>query len=393
MKKMLRDSFARTERQQSLLSQIDALSEGFASGAKIADETHGFSYDHVEALQGIGYPAFTVPEDLGGRGISLYEFVLCQERLAQSDASIALGMGWHLGIIFDLAHKRPWKEDVFARLCTDIVERGALINRAASEAGTGSPTRGGMPQTTAVYLDGYYRISGKKYFTTMSPVLDYFIVTATVAETGEHAEFLIPRSTVGLSIEPTWNMIGMRGTASHDLVLDGVVVPEESRVHILSNRDRQTASPYLLHIPACYLGIALAARREAQAFAAKYQPNSLDRPILYTPNVGQLLGQIDLELLAARHFLYSVAARYDEGEDESNALIPELAAVKTFAIQTALSVVDKALRITGAHGLSMHHPLQQMYRDVRLGLHNPPMDDVTMQLLSARSILEAEGLR
>jgi alkylation response protein AidB-like acyl-CoA dehydrogenase len=385
-------SFAKTEEQCRRLELIGNLSDSFIQGAHAADEANGFSYDHVEALREIGYTAYTVPRDLGGQGISLYEFVLYQERLAQGDASIALGMGWHLGVMFDLAHKRPWKEATFARLCEDVVKRGALINRAASEAATGSPSRGGKPQTTAISHKGGYRIDGRKTFTTMSPVLDYFIVTATVRETGAHAEFLVPRGTEGLKIVPTWNMAGMRGTASHDLVLDGVVVPADALVYTISEKDLQTPSPYLLHIPACYLGIALAARREALKFAAEYQPNSLDKPILYTPNVGQLLGTIDLELLAARHFLYAVAARWDEGESDPNVLIPDLAAVKYFAVQTALSVVDKALRITGSHGLSLQHPLQRLYRDVRFGLHNPPMDDLTIRLLGQRSIREAEHL-
>ena len=69
-----------------------------------------------------------------------------------------------------------------------------------------------------------------------------------------------------------------------------------------------------------------------------------------------------------------------------------MAAAKSFAVQTAISVVDKALRITGAHGLSMGHPLQRLYRDVRFGLSNPPMDDVTMRLLAQHAIREGEAM-
>jgi len=69
-----------------------------------------------------------------------------------------------------------------------------------------------------------------------------------------------------------------------------------------------------------------------------------------------------------------------------------MAAAKSFAVQTAISVVDKALRITGAHGLSLGHPLQRLYRDVRFGLSNPPMDDVTMRLLAQHAIREGEAM-
>ncbi|MFB9750437.1 acyl-CoA dehydrogenase family protein [Paenibacillus hodogayensis] len=382
--------FVRTTEQQERLAVIGEVADSFAAGTQEADETDAFSYDHIEALQQIGYAAYTVPVEWGGKDISLYEFVLYQERLAQGDAAIALGMGWHLGVIFDLNEKRPWEGELFASMCRDVAARGALVNRAATEASTGSPSRGGKPGTSAERVAGGYRLNGRKTFTTLSPVLDYFIVTAVLEDA--ETEFLIPRDTPGLTIDPTWRMVGMRGTASHDLVLQDVVVPEEALVYRSSQAYHKPINPYLLHIPACYLGIALAARKEAIKFAKAYQPNSLPHPILYTPNVGQQLGQIDLELTASRHFLYAVAARWDQlrGKPEADELGPELAAVKVNAIQTALSVVDKAMRIVGAHSLARSNPLQRLYRDVRFGLHNPPMEDLAIAQLGRFAVQEAE---
>jgi alkylation response protein AidB-like acyl-CoA dehydrogenase len=384
--------FVRTLKQGERMKIIGELADSFAEGARAADEEDGFAFEHIEALRKIGYPAYTVPTIWGGEGVSLYEFILYQERLAQGDAAIALGIGWHLGVIFDLDEKRPWQEAVFGKLILDVVEGGALVNRAATEAASGSPARGGKPNTTAERVPGGYRLNGRKTFTTLSPVLDYFIVTAVLGSTEEETEFLISRNTEGLSIDPTWRMVGMRGTASHDLVLENVVVPGEALVYSAQKAYHKSPNPYLLHIPACYLGIALAARKEALKFARSYQPNSLEHPILYTPNVGQLLGQIELELSAARHFMYAVAARWDElrGQPAAAELIPELGAVKAFSIQTALSIVDKAMRICGAHSLARFHPLQRLYRDVRFGLHNPPMEDLVIGQLGRRAVQEAE---
>lgn len=383
--------FIRTPEQEERFSLIGELADTFIEGAQAADESNSFAYPHIDALRKAGFPAYTVPSEWGGLDISLYEFVLLQERLAQGDAAIALGMGWHLGVIFDLNEKRPWNDEVYAALCRDVVERGALVNRAATEADSGSPARGGKPRTTAERLpDGAYRLNGRKTFTTLSPVLDYFIVTAVLDDS--ETEFLVPRETAGLSIDPTWRMVGMRGTASHDLVLEDVTVPEDALVYTAKKAYHQSPSPYLLHIPACYLGIALAARKEALKFAKAYQPNSLPHAILYAPNVEQQLGQIDLELSVSRHYLYAIAARWDElrGRREASTLIPELAAVKAFALQTAQSVVDKAMRIVGAHGLAQSHPLQRLYRDVRFGLHNPPMEDLVIVQLGKRAVREAE---
>lgn len=375
--------FARTSEQREQLRIIGDIADRFTLAAAETDETNRFSFDLLMELCKQGYHKWTVPQEYGGKGISLYELVMYQECLAQGDAAAALAIGWHLGVLHDLAHKRSWKEDTFAFICHEVVKRGALLNRAASETATGSPSWGGKPQTRAIRQKEGYILIGKKVFTSLAPVLDYVIVTA-IEDSGEIAEFLVSSRADGVKIEETWNMVGMRGTASHDVVLRHVFVSESAKVEQISEQTRAAASPFLLHIPACYLGIALAARKEAIEFAASYQPNSLSHPILHLPSIQRAIGQIDLELSAARHYVYGVAARWDEDQDQ--AIKPELAAAKTFAIQTALSVVDRAMKIVGIHGLAASHPLQRFYRDVRFGLHNPPNDEQTLRLLTKRAI-------
>lgn len=380
------DMFIRTPAQHERYMLLDDVVKRCAERAREVDEQNNFSFENIEDLRQINYPALTVPTEYGGAGIELYELILLQERLAQGDAATALSIGWHLGCMYDLSQKRPWEEEIFARLCREIVERGVLINRAATERATGSPTRGGKPQTRADKRGDGWVISGRKTFTSMAPALDYFLVTAVVGDTGEVGEFLVPRTAPGLEIEPTWNMMGMRGTASHDLVLTEVPLDEDALVRHRSQESRAGGSPYQLFIPAIYSGIALAARNEAIQFASTYQPNSLDHPIIQLPHIQQLIGKIDLELTAARHFMYAVAERWNTGDVGTHPA--ELAAVKTVVTNTAISVVDQAMRIVGAHSLSLSHPLQRMYRDVRFGLHNPPMDDSTIRLLADRAAHE-----
>lgn len=380
--------FVLTKEQEQRLKAIGELSDLFKQEAHRIDAENQFAYEHINILRKHGYFSYTVPTAYGGEGISLYEFVMYQERLAQGNPAIALGVGWHLGVIYDLNHTKQWSDHHLTQLNTVIVQNQLLINRAASEKSTGSPSRGGKPLTTFEELaDGSFILNGRKTFTTLSTVLDQFIVTASHED--NVVEFLIPRQTAGLSIEDTWHTVGMRGTASHDLVLNNVVVPKEALVYHIPREKKAISSPYLLHIPACYLGIALAARKEAIAFASKYQPNSLSKPIIHLPNVISQLGQIELELQAARHFVYNVAQRWDS-KVNYDTIYSEMSAAKVFAVQVALSVVDKAMRIVGAHSLTLDHPLQRLYRDVRFGLHNPPMEDMTISMLGHLAIQDSE---
>lgn len=126
-------------------------------------------------------------------------------------------------------------------------------------------------------------------FTTMAPVLDYFIISASMEGREEVGEFVIPRNTLGVSIEETWDSVAMRGTASHDLVLQNVEI--ENRFYGCERRESETKGiGWLLHIPACYLGIAQSARNYAVQFAGSYKPNSLNHSISLLPNVRRLVG-------------------------------------------------------------------------------------------------------
>ncbi len=142
----------------------------------------------------------------------------------------------------------------------------------------------------------------------------------------------------------------------------------------------------LLHIPACYLGIAWAARDFAVQFAADYRPSSLTGPIAELPHIQQKIGEMEQERITARTLLYSVADRWDRLPEERASMRPELGLAKTVATNAAIRIVDLAMRIVGGSSLSRSLPLERMYRDVRAGLHNPPMDDSVIAMLARRAV-------
>lgn len=377
----------KTERQKDIYKQLDEREEAFKQCGAKADIEGSFPFDNIAELRKIGFTSLTVPKEYGGEDISLSEMVLYLEKLAQADGSTALGLGWHLGIMKDLAERRPWKEELYAEICEDAVKEGALINRAATEPKTGSPTRGGKPETTAVkQSDGSWKITGRKTFTTMSPVLDYFLVAATDDETDDVNEYLIPRKTEGVSIEETWDSVAMQGTGSHDLIMQDVEIPSKYLVESKRNERKARPSGWLLHIPAVYSGIALAARNEALKFATTYSPNSIVGTISEIPNVRRLIGEIEMKLHQSRQILYTAAKAWDEEPENRDQMTAQLQVAKYTITNNAIEVVDQAMRIVGARSLSAKNPLQRYYRDVRAGLHNPPMDDAVISMLAEQAI-------
>lgn len=383
---MIQLSFYQTNEQKKYIEELGIAIKDFAAREAELDETGDFPFENIKELKNFGYTKLTLPKQYGGRGGSLYEFLLGQERIAMESGATALSIGWHLGSLLEINSKQSWDKEVLEEFYQEVAN-GALTNRAATEPKTGSPTRGGRPETIAVKEEGGWRINGRKSFTTLSPILDLFLVSAWVPETENVGWFMIHRDTEGIRIEETWNMIAMQGTGSHDLVLEDVLIDDKYYIEKM-RAPAKTGAPWLLHIPACYIGIAAAARNEAITFAKQYRPNSLPGPIAELPNVQRTIGEIELELSQARHYLYSVAEKWENKPEEREEIAKEFGAVKMAVTNAALSIVDKAMRVVGAKSLQRSNPLQRHYRNVRAGLHNPPMDDATISLLAKHALFE-----
>ncbi len=380
----MKELFIKTERQHYWLEQLATIAEPIKSEAVAVDEQSRFPFEAHKLLLQIGYPKLTLPKEYGGEGLSVYDMILVQETLASYDENASLSLGWTLGVVGEIYDKKLWTDDILQAFALEV-QKGAIINRAVSELATGSPTRGGRPGTTAVSTDNGWLLNGRKIFTTASPVLDYFLTSAWIEEKGQIGFFLIHKDVTGLSIVENWEMSAMRGTSSHDLVLENVVVPKNYLVELPNHPSGGKINGWILHIPATYLGIAQAARDYALHFANHHQPNSLNAPISTLPNVQQLLGDIELKLHQARFVLYGVAEAYDDPARRTT-LTNEMAVAKHTVTNLAIDIVDKAMRVVGAKSLQLTNPLQRYYRNVRAGLHNPPMDDMTIIKLATAAI-------
>lgn len=375
------DSFIKTPLQQKMIEKIQSLQGAFELREPQLDALGSFPHQNIQDLKKIGYHTLTLPAEYGGQGFGLYEYILAQEAISQASGPTGLAIGWHNGIVLEFAENRHWLAEP-ARWLLEAVKRGALINTAATENNAGSPTRGALPKTTALRDGDHFIVNGEKINTSMAPALDYIFVTAT-DEQDEVLTLVIPKSAMGVSIEQTWDMLAMRGTASQTLVLDKVRIPAS---YVLKTAAAKApAKGWLLHIPACYIGIAAAARNYALEFAASYIPASLGKPISETPSIQGLVGEMELELATARHLLYGTVERYEHAKDKA-AMQGALDASKIAVTQAAIGVVDKAMKIVGSRALSESSPMHRYYLNVRAGLYNPPMEDMVKAQLAQTAL-------
>lgn len=376
------ESFIRTEKQRKLLAKIEQLIPIFQKREPELDAPGSFPYKNIEDLININYTKLTLPTKFGGQGLGLYDYILAQEAIAVGCGSTALSIGWTNGTILEYVESQHWNPEA-AKVLLEAIANGGLVNTASSENNAGSPTRGALPRTTVLRDVEELVITGEKIFTTAAPALTHFIITAT-NENKEVEMILVPSDTKGISLKDSWDSLAMRGTASQTVILDHVRVPSR---YLLQTKSPQlkAAKGWLLHIPACYIGIAKAARNYALKFATSYIPSSLGKPIAEAQNIKQLIGEMELTLATARHMLYGIVERYEQCEDKT-AFKEPLDVTKIEVTNAAMKVVDLAMRIVGARALSESNPMHRYYLNVRAGLYNPPMSDVIQTKLANEAI-------
>ncbi|MBF7016424.1 acyl-CoA dehydrogenase family protein [Staphylococcus durrellii] len=372
-----------SEIQKKWIKKLESVKDQFQRNADYNDRHAEFPYKNIQWLIDEGYTLISLPKKYGGEGGTIEDMVILQTYLGSIDGATALSIGWHISVVGQLYEQQLWEQSMLDSYAREIVN-GALVNRAISEAETGSPTRGGRPATNAVATDDGYTLNGVKTFTSMSKRLTHFIVSAFDQQTNQIGYYLVHKDTAGVEIANNWDMIGMRATESHDLVLNDVHVPKENFVETRA-AGAKGPNGWILHIPSTYLGIAQAARDYAIDFAKTYQPNSINGTIGEIATVQQNVGKMESLLLSARQFLWSTAMLYNDSENAAN-IWNETSASKTLVMNQGIEVIDLAMRIVGAKSLEMNRPLQRYYRDMRAGLHNPPMEDMAYTNI-AKSVL------
>lgn len=375
-----------------LLAVADTLANRFAERADAHDRDGSFPFENVADLKASGLPLVPVPAEFGGDGHGLYPCVRLLTCLAQGDASTALGLAMHYHVVGTLAETRPWHEETFAELCAEIVATGALVNSVASEPEMGSPSRGGLPATTATRVEGGFVLNGRKSWVTFAPALTFLLVTAQLDEA--ISVFVVRGDTPGVRLVDTWrDSLSLRASGSFDVVLEEVFVP--SRWHVEQRAPGQKRGGLPAGWSACafaavYLGVGEAALRETAGYCLQRVPTALGKPIAELPHIQRNLGQMAVALKGARAVLHQTAQRWDAEPQARPSMEADLAAAKHLCTNAAIAVTDLALRTTGAAGLDRRLPLERYLRDARAGLMHPPQDDRALEILGRAALQEVQ---
>ncbi len=366
----------------------DPADDGFVDlaaeiGAQVAghaeqhDREGTFVGEAYDLLRDSGYLRLAVPAELGGLGASMRQVCFAQAELARGCGSTALAVNMHIYVTLLQAYRRR----------TGAPDAEGVLRRVADE-GIVLMTSGGSDwlwsNSAAVAEEGGFRVSGRKSFCSQAPAADVLTTSAIHDDPERGREVLmfgVPMSGDGVTIDETWDALGMRGTGSHDVVLDDVFVPAEKIVARRAwGRFDGPLKAAVVHfaptIAAVYWGIASGARDQAVQMITKMRRG--ETPYAEVPRVHRQLGQMDTTLRTSWWAL--LGALDDLGDDyvADAEAVNTVSIAKRAAVLGAFEVVDEALDLVGGPSYYRSTPLERAWRDVRAGRYHPLTPETTL---------------
>jgi alkylation response protein AidB-like acyl-CoA dehydrogenase len=358
---------------------LQRLAAELAPLGAVHDRDASFPFDALARLHEAGLLGLTVSRANGGAEAPLIRCITIVEAIAQACPATALVFAMQLIQQRTVARSPNWPAALRDQVGRDAVENGALINALRVEPGLGSPSRGGLPETTARRVPGGWALSGRKIYSTGSPGLTWGMVWARTDEDAPRVGMvLVPMRSPGVTIEETWDHLGLRASGSHDVVFDGVFVPDENLADMrLPNAWGHPEAEHTVWnnmlIAALYTGVAMAARDWTAEFLRNRVPTNLGASLATLPRMQEAMGKIEALLATNRRLVASAAADYEAGRPPS---IIECNLIKVNAAENAIAAVQDCVVLTSNHGLSRANPLERHLRDVLCARIHTPQPDV-----------------
>ncbi|WP_055585099.1 acyl-CoA dehydrogenase family protein [Peterkaempfera griseoplana] len=355
-----------------------------AARADELDREGTFPYQGIEAVHEAGLLTLTVGARYGGTAAGLADTVRVLGELGRGDASVALVAAGTLLHHAAQSHHGFWPEPLYRALLEESRRGPALAATLRSEPADDTAGPSEIPATVARRTPGGWLLHGRKTRCTGAEALSWMAVPARTDEPVPRVgTFLVRGDAPGIEIDPTWDHLGLRASAGHDVLLNDVLVPERAAVGLrdpgirpgagqdgpeAQGPEALAAAWRNLALPAVQLGAARAARDWLVGFLHR-------RDTSRAPAPRAALGEIEIRLACAEDLLTALAQRIDQGDP---AAVPRTGPAGLLAVRAAVSSVEQALALAGDQGLSRANPLERHHRDILCGRTHCPQEDAVL---------------
>ena len=330
------------------------------------------------------------PQEYGGIGADETGYCILMEELNRASPSFAAVVGAHTGIGAKSIYLDGTEEQK-QKYLVPLARGDQIAAFALTEPGAGSDVA--ATRTRAVREGDSYILDGTKHYITNGSMCDVAVVLAltdpALGPRGGMTGFIIESQWEGFRVSKLEDKMGIRGSPTCEMVLDGVRVPQENvlgSVGLGFVTFMKTLDIGRIGLGAASLGGAQRMLELAVEWAVTRE--AFGEPIAHKQSIQWMIADMAAEIEALRSLIYRTAWMIDTGQPHTR----EAAICKLYGSEVCSRITDKALQIYGALGYSRHMPLERAFRDVRISEIFEGTNEI-QRIVIASDIFQKQGVR
>lgn len=356
--------FKTLEQHENLRTKIREFAEEEVKPiAFMLDQENKFPTEAIKKLADIGMMGIPFPKEYGGAGLDILSYAIAVEELSRVDGGTGVILSAHtsLGTYPIYAYGTEEQKQKYLVPLAKGEKLGAF---GLTEENAGSDAGG--TETTAILDGDNYILNGEKIFITNAGQADIYVIFAlTTPDIGIKgiSAFIVEKEFEGFSIGQHYDKMGIRSSATAELLFNDVLVPKEN----LLGKEGEGFKIAMATLDGGRIGIASQALGIAQGAyenALEYSKERVQfgKPICQQQIIAFKLADMATKLRASRLLIYSAAELKENHESYSM----EAAMAKQYTSDVCLEIVNDALQIFGGNGYMKGMEVERAYRDAKI---------------------------
>src|SRR5215218_10099554 len=352
------------------------------------DRAARFDRELASKLGEVGYLGAPVAEEYGGRGLDYLGYGLIVEQVGRADSSARTVVSVQTSLVAGSIERWGTEEQKQAWL-PKLCSGEALGCFGLTEPDTGSDAAN--LRTRATKTDSGWSISGQKMWISLGNFSEVALIFAQTDPEKKHkglACFLVPTASDGFSSQEIHGKLGLKGSDTAELSLDGVEVSDDALMGEVGDGFKIAMSALdsgRYSVAAGCVGICQGSVDASVAYSKERR--QFDRPIASFQLVQEMIADMVVQTEAGRGLVWRAGWLKDTGQQNTT----ETSIAKLYATEAAVDCANKAIQVHGGSGYVDDYPVERYLRDARVTTLYEGTSQI-QKLIIARSVTGVNAL-
>ena len=378
-------NFKLTEEHKAVREAAKNFAESECKSGVIERDTHQkVGLDQLKMLGELGFMGMMVDPKYGGSGMDTLSYVLAIEEISKIDASTSVAMSVNNSLVcwgLENYANEEQKQKYLIPLAKG--EKIGAFCLSEPEAGSDATSQ----RTSAIDKGDHYLLNGtKNWITNGSTASTYLVIAQTDADKGHKGinAFIVEKGMKGFEISAKEDKLGIRGSDTHTLVFNDVIIPKENRIGENGFGFKfamKTLAGGRIGIAAQALGIAAGAYELSLAYSKERE--TFGKLISQHQAIQFKLADMYVDIENARNLVYKAAWHKDQNMDYNLSG----AVAKLHASEVAMRTTVEAVQIHGGYGYVKEYHVERLMRDAKITQIYEGTSEI-QRIIIARNILD-----